>query len=78
MKKSCGNCVNCEKYGDNNDRWACENYDKGVGMPFDVSPPNDEACSNWSDNPEDKGKPEEALRYLVDHFWDDYDDWEDE
>ena len=73
MKKSCGNCVNCEKYGENKEKWACENYDKGVGMPYDVAPPNDEACSNWSDNPKDKDRPQNELRYFVDHYWDERD-----
>lgn len=70
--KSCGNCVNCEKYtSGGKEKWACENWERGVGMPVDVYPPNDEACSNWSNNPEDKDKAQDALRYLIDHFWDD-------
>ena len=76
-ERSCGTCVNCEKYTvDGEERWACENYDNGVGMPFDVYPPADDACSNWTDDPAEKGKPEEELRYIVDHFWDEVeDDW---
>lgn len=70
MKKTCGNCVNCEKYGENKQMWSCENYDKGVGMPYDVAPPNDKACSNWSNNPKDKDRPQNELRYFVDHYWD--------
>ena len=78
MKKSCGNCVNCEKYVSNGkEKWSCENWECGVGMPFDVYPPNDEACRNWSDNPEDKDAASDALRDFVDHFWDDDDDWDD-
>ena len=72
--KSCENCVNCEKYGENKEKWACENYYYGVGMPYDVAPPNDEACPNWSDKPEDKDRANDELRYFVDHFWDDADD----
>lgn len=72
MEKTCGNCVNCEKYmAGGKEKWACENYDRGVGYPFDVTPPMDEACSNWSDDPADKDVPQDALRYMVDHFWDD-------
>lgn len=77
MSKSCGNCIQCEKevWDDGKEHWVCENYDRGVGMPYDVYPPNDDACSNWTDNPEDKDKPQDALRYFVDHFWDEEDDW---
>ena len=67
MKKSCGNCVNCEKYGKS---WACENVAGSEGWPFDCTPPHDDACTNWSDNPADKDKPQDALRYFVDHFHD--------
>lgn len=45
-------------------------YDRGIGMPFNVTPPHDEACSNWSDDPKDKNRPVDELRYFVDHFWD--------
>lgn len=78
-KKSCGNCVNCEKYttSKGEEMWDCENYDRGVGYPHDVRPPHDAPCSNWSDNPEDKDKAQDALRYFVDHYWDDEDDWDD-
>ena len=77
MSKSCGSCVQCEKYTvDGKEHWVCENYDRGVGMPYDVYPPNDEACSNWTDNPEDRDKPQDALCYFVDHYWDD--DWDDD
>ena len=68
--KTCGNCVNCEKYGES---WSCENYDRGVGWPHVVSPPHDEACSNWSDDPRDKDQASDALRDFVDHFWDERD-----
>ena len=69
-KKSCGNCVNCEKYGANKEQWACENVAGSEGWPCDCSPPHDEPCANWSDNPADKDKAQDALRYFVDHFWD--------
>lgn len=74
--KTCGSCVNCEKYThDNGERWwVCENYVKSVGMPVDITPPGDAACENWSDNPADKDKPQDALRYFVDHYWDDKED----
>ena len=70
MKKSCGNCVNCEKYGNS---WACENVAGSEGWPCDCAPPHDEACKNWSDNLADKDKAQDALRYFVDHFHDDDD-----
>ena len=74
-KKSCGNCIQCDKYfTDGKEHWTCENYDRGCGMPVNVYPPHDEACSNWSDNPKDKDKPQDELRYFVDHFWDEVDD----
>ena len=73
--KSCGNCIQCDKYYVNGiEKWACENYDNGCGMPFDVFPPKDEACSNWSDDPNDKDKPQDKLRYFIDHFWNEVDD----
>lgn len=74
-KKSCGNCIQCEKWEHNGkETWSCENYDRGVGMPFNVTPPNDAACSNWTDDIRDKDKPSDALRDFVDHFWDNADD----
>ena len=79
MKKSCGNCVQCEKgiWSDGKEHWTCENNDRACGMPVGVNPPYDEACSNWSDDPDDKDKPQDALRDFVYHFWDDYDDLDD-
>lgn len=72
--KSCSNCIQCEKYiSDGEEMWSCENYDRGVGMPYKVTPPYDTACSNWSDDPKDKNKPADDLRYFVDHFWDERD-----
>ena len=70
MRKSCGNCVNCEKLGAS---WTCENVSGSEGWPCDCSPPRDRACSNWSDRPEDKDKAQDALRYFIDHFWDNAD-----
>lgn len=50
LTKTCGNCVNCEKYThDNGERWW--------------------VCENWSDDPADKNKPQDALRYFVDHYY---------
>ena len=72
--KTCGNCIQCEKYissTDGKEKWSCENYYSGVGMPFDVYHPHDEACPNWTDNPKDKDKPSDNLRHFVDHYWDD-------
>lgn len=74
-KKSCGNCIQCEKWtSDGKEQWSCENYDRGVGMPVNVAPPNDEACSNWTDDPKEKDKPSDELRDFIDHFWDEADD----
>lgn len=74
MKKSCGNCVNCLK---GSEFWSCENYSHSVGMPVKVSPPYDEPCSNWSDNPKNRDKSLDGLRDFVDHFWDNHEE-EDE
>lgn len=73
--KSCGNCVNCEKYPqeDGSENWWCENYYYGVGMPYGVNPPNDGACPNWSDKPENKHKAVDSLRALTDSW--DWRDW---
>ena len=70
--KNCSSCVNCEKYtrGNGESWWVCENYVKSVGMPVTVTPPGDAACENWSDDPTDKDKPQDALRHFVDHYWD--------
>lgn len=65
MSKSCGNCVNCEKYGENNATWACENCKGQEGWPVTCNPPYDEACENWSDNPRERGKPLEAMRRIT-------------
>lgn len=70
MTKSCGNCVNWEKFGES---WICENVYGSEGWPCDCTPPNDAACQNWSNNPADKDKAQDALRYFVDHFWDNAD-----
>ena len=72
--KSCGNCIHCFK---GNDFWSCEDSYEACGMPVKCSPPYDEACRNWSDNPDDMGKPSEELRNFVDHFWGEEDDWDD-
>lgn len=72
VTKSCENCVNCEKHSTG---WACENVAGSEGWPCDCTPPNDAACRNWSDNPADRDKAQDELRYFIDHFWDDDDDW---
>lgn len=72
--KSCRTCVNVMRWGG---AWSCENCSGLVGMPVDVTPPNDEACANWSNNPADQNAPIDSLRDFVDHFWDDIDDWDD-
>lgn len=54
IKKSCGNCVNCEK--DKPDLWVCEEYGfyfNGTA-PVGCTPPNDEACELWTDDPAKK------------------------
>lgn len=77
VEKSCGNCARCWKYmSGGKECWSCEESEHGIGMPVDCYPPHDEACRNWTDDPEDNGRLGDALRNLVDHFWDD-DDWDD-
>lgn len=53
MKKSCGNCANCDKVTPEkgNEFWACEIYGlhNGYGCPANVTPPYDEECDDWSD-----------------------------
>lgn len=51
--KSCGNCANCFKdEKDGKPNWSCEEYGFFyVGMPVSCSPPNDEACKLWTDDP---------------------------
>lgn len=52
-EKSCGNCVNCEKT--ENLGWVCEEYGfYYIGFPVDVTPPHDEACDLWTDDPKKK------------------------
>lgn len=49
-EKSCGNCANCDKVGD---KWMCEEYGfyfNGIA-PVDCTPPHDEACRLWTDDP---------------------------
>lgn len=73
-KKSCGNCARCDKYISNGkETWACEESENSVGMPVNCYPPYDEACRNWTDDINEKGKLDDALRDFVDHFCDDYD-----
>lgn len=75
MSKSCGNCARVHKYTSNGKEvWACEESFDAVGMPVHCEPPYDDACRNWTDNPNDVGKEEDALRYFIDHYWDNRDD----
>lgn len=70
MTKSCGNCARVHKYMSNGkERWACEEEENSVGMPVDCYPPHDKACKNWTDNPSDVGKIEDALREFIDNYW---------
>ena len=49
-EKSCGNCVNCDKL---ETFWCCEEYGfyhNGVA-PVNVTPPHDEACELWTNDP---------------------------
>ena len=71
MNKTCGNCINCWK---NDKFWSCENCEGSVGMPVKCNPPYDEACSNWSNRPEDRDKAANELRDFVDHYWEESDD----
>ena len=50
-QKSCGNCVNCDKKSSLG--WICEEYGFyfNGASPVKCSPPNDEACKLWTDNP---------------------------
>ena len=50
-EKSCGNCANCFKYRNSKgeETWSGDEYGfYYVGMPVDVTPPNDEACDLWT------------------------------
>lgn len=75
MSKSCGNCARVHKYTSDglygDAVWACDESFGAVGMPVHCTPPYDEACPNWTDNPEDVGKEEAAMRNFIDHYWDD-------
>lgn len=52
MTKTCGNCVNCYKDGQS---WSCEEYGYYyAGCPVDCSPPADDPCPLWTDDPERK------------------------
>jgi hypothetical protein len=69
-EKSCGNCVNCGKYTANGkEQWYCDNYFGCEGMPYTVSPPRDEACRNWTDDPKKKNKALIAMHRFTDNFW---------
>ena len=50
IEKSCGSCANCDKTPHG---WVCEEYGfyyNGVA-PVNVTPPHDEACPLWTDDP---------------------------
>lgn len=49
-EKSCGNCLNCFK-GDK--FWSCEEYGfyHNGTAPVKCSPPDDDACDLWTDDP---------------------------
>lgn len=58
-KKTCGNCVNVDKIQPKNGKefWACDTY--GIlhfGCPANCTPPNDEACEHWTDDPRERNK----------------------
>lgn len=70
MTKTCGNCVNLEKYTvDDREKWGCENFFGCEGMLYNVEPPADEACENWTDNPKKKGAALKAMHEFTDNFW---------
>jgi len=54
--KSCGNCVNVSKFmHDGKETWCCEEYGFFfLGVPANVTPPHDEACNLWTDDPKKK------------------------
>ena len=54
--KSCDNCVNVYKFMSNGkETWACEEYGfYHLGVPANVTPPYDEACEHWTDDPKRK------------------------
>ena len=55
-EKSCSNCVNVYKYmSGGEETWACEEYGfYHLGVPANVTPPYDEACELWTDDPKRK------------------------
>lgn len=55
--KTCGNCVNRERFRrpDGSEFWVCEEY--GIvylGVPANVTPPADDACKFWTNDPKRK------------------------
>jgi hypothetical protein len=56
MEKSCGNCVNCDKINKGKLGWICEEYGFYYNgfAPVNVTPPHDEACRFWTDDPKKK------------------------
>ena len=50
QERSCRNCLNVSKL--KNGTWVCEEYGFfHLGVPADCTPPNDEACERWTDDP---------------------------
>ena len=51
MKRTCGNCANCNKVHDK--LWCCEEYGSYYNwhVPVHCEPPYDEACEFWTDDP---------------------------
>jgi len=67
--KTCNNCIQGERHvikGTN--VIVCENYVYCIGMPVDRTPPNNDACSNWSSNLKEKDKPQTELRDYIDYI----------
>ena len=51
-KKSCGNCLNCDKVnvGKPDEFWCCETYGLfHFGVPANVTPPHDKPCERYSE-----------------------------
>lgn len=56
-KKSCHNCLNVVKYTDDKGvlHMSCDEYGfYKLGFPANITPPYDEACELWTDDPDKK------------------------
>ena len=52
--RRCDNCANVSiiKHADGTEFWACEEYGfYNLGVPANVTPPNNDACGWWTDDP---------------------------